>query len=377
MLFFIAGLILLTAYYFLIGFYEYAYRQIPAFLSGEETVPDEKISVIIPARNEEHNIARCIHSLLLQHYPRKLLEIIVVDDHSTDNTAAIVRQFEGAGVRLVSLSEAHLPHTAAFKKMAIQAGIDAASGSLIVTTDADCTADPGWIKTIAAYHRATGAVFIVAPVKIKPGRRVLSVFQSIDFAILQGITAAGVHTGFHRMCNGADLAYEKEAFIAVNGFEGIDHIASGDDMLLMEKIAARYPGRIAYLNSADAIVETLPAATWYEFFNQRIRWASKAGRYKDKRMIWVLLLVYILNLCMAILLAGGLFNIHWLLFFLVLAFYKCMIEWRFVKDVLQYFRLRQLMLWFPLFQPLHIIYTVLSGFLGIFGGYTWKERKYG
>jgi hypothetical protein len=121
----------------------------------------------------------------------------------------------------------------------------------------------------------------------------------------------------------------------------------------------------------------LPAATWHEFFNQRIRWASKAGRYKDKRMIWVLLLVYILNLCMATLLAGGLFNIHWLLFFLVLTFYKCMAEWRFVKDVLQYFRLRQLMLWFPLFQPIHIIYTVLSGFLGIFGGYTWKGRKYG
>lgn len=377
MLFFIAGLILLTSYYFLIGFYEYAYRQIPVFSSSDETAPSEKISVVIPARNEGHNIAHCIHSLLCQHYPRSLLEIIVVDDHSTDNTASVVRQFEGSGVKLVSLSEAGLPHTVAFKKMAIQAGIYAASGSLIVTTDADCTAGPDWIKSIAAYHRATGDVFIVAPVKIRPDRRVLSVFQSIDFAILQGITAAGVHTGFHRMCNGADLAYEREAFLAVKGFESIDHIASGDDMLLMEKIAARYPGKIGYLNSASAIVETLPAATWYEFFNQRIRWASKAGRYKDKRMIWVLLLVYLLNLCMAILLAGSLFKAYWLLFFLILFFYKCMIEWRFVKDVLLYFRLRQLMLWFPLFQPLHIIYTVLSGFWGIFGSYTWKERKYG
>ncbi len=376
MLFFIAGLILLTAYYFLIGFYEYAYRQLPAFLPDDETAHDEKISVIVPARNEEGNIAHCIHSLLRQHYPRNLLEIIVVDDHSTDNTASVVRQFKGLGVKLVSLPAAGLSHTVAFKKMAIQAGIYAASGSLIVTTDADCTAGTDWIRTIAAYHRATGAVFIVAPVKIKPGRRVLSVFQSIDFAVLQGITAAGVHTGFHRMCNGANLAYEKEAFLAVKGFEGIDHIASGDDMLLMEKIATQYPGRIAYVNSASAIVETLPAATWHEFFNQRIRWASKAGKYKDKRIIWVLLLVYILNLCMVILLAGSFFNIHLLLFFLILAFYKCMVEWRFVKDVLQYFRLRQLMPLFPLFQPLHVIYTALSGFFGIFGSYTWKERKY-
>ena len=377
MLFFIAGLVLLPAYYFLISFYEYAYRQVSAFSSGDETAPGEKISVIIPARNEERKIAHCVLSLLHQHYPSGLLEIIVVDDHSTDDTAGVVRQFERSGVKLISLPEMSSPQAVAFKKMAIQAGIQAASGSLIVTTDADCIAGPDWIQSIAAYHRATGAVFIVSPVKIKPGKRLLSVFQSIDFAILQGITAAGVHTGFHRMCNGANLAYERAAFFEVKGFEGIDHIASGDDMLLMEKIATQYPGGIAYLNSASAIVETLPAATWYEFFNQRIRWASKAGKYKDKRMIWVLLLVYLLNLSMAILLVGALFKVYWLRLFLILAFYKCMVEWRFVKEVLQYFRLRQLMLWFPLFQPLHIIYTALSGFFGIFGSYTWKGRKYG
>ncbi len=375
MLFFIAGLILLPAYFFLLGFYQYSRRRIPVFNAHEKTEPFEKISVIIPARNEENTIADCIQSLLHQNYPRDLLEIIVVDDHSTDKTAQMVKQFEGEGVKLISLNENNLPATIAFKKMAIQTGIQAASGSLIVTTDADCTAGAGWINAIAAIHTASNAAMIVAPVKIKPGKSLLSVFQSIDFAILQGITAAGVYTNFHRMCNGANLAYEKTAFQAVNGFEGIDDIASGDDMLLMEKIATQYPGRITYLNSASAIVETLPAATWKQFFNQRIRWASKAGKYKDKKMTGVLLLVYLLNFCMAALLAGSIFQISWLGFFLILVFYKCIAEWAFVKDVLQDFKLKFLLPWFPLLQPLHILYTVISGFLGIFGSYTWKDRK--
>lgn len=366
---------MMPAYYFLLGFYHYSRRRIPSFTAHIKTEPVEKISVIIPARNEENTIGNCIRSLLHQSYPKELLEIIVVDDHSTDNTAHVVRQFQGSGVRMISLAEFNLPETVAFKKKAIQAGIQAASGSLIVTTDADCTAGADWISTVAACHTTSRAVFIVAPVKIKPGKSLLSVFQSIDFAILQGITAAGVYTNFHRMCNGANLAYEKNVFMAVNGFEGIDDIASGDDMLLMEKIAAQYPGRITYLNSPSAIVETLPAATWKQFFNQRIRWASKAGKYKDKKMIVVLLMVYLLNLCMAVLLAGSIFKLYWLGFFLILVFYKCITEWAFVKDVLRYFKLQFLLPWFPLLQPLHIIYTVISGFLGIFGSYTWKERR--
>jgi len=366
----------LLAYYILLGFYQYSRKQIPVFHPPHcKTKPVEKISVIIPARNEEKTIANCIQSLLKQNYPGELLEIIVVDDHSTDNTAQIVKQFRGSGVGLISLSEFDLSNTIAFKKMAILAGIQAASGSLIITTDADCTAGTGWISTIAALHTASNAVLIVAPVKIKTNKSLLSIFQSLDFAILQGITAAGVYTNFHRMCNGANLAYEKKAFLAVKGFDDIDDIASGDDMLLMEKIAIKYPGRIAYLNSASAIVETLPAATWKQFFNQRIRWASKSGKYKDKKMFLVLLLVYLLNLCMAILLTGSFFQIQWFGFFLILAFYKCIAEWVFVRDVLKDFKLQFLLPWFPLLQPLHIYYTVISGFLGIFGSYTWKGRK--
>ena len=120
--------------------------------------------------------------------------------------------------------------------------------------------------------------------------------------MLQGITGAGIFRQKLSMSNGANFSYEKKVFDEVGGFKGIDSIASGDDMLLLHKISKMYPGRIHYLKSKDAIVKTEPMKTWREFFNQRIRWASKAAKYDDKRIFFVLLLVYLVNLCFPLLL---------------------------------------------------------------------------
>ncbi|MEO6812876.1 MAG: glycosyltransferase family 2 protein, partial [Ginsengibacter sp.] len=149
-------------------------------------------------------------------------------------------------------------------------------------------------------------------------KRLLKIFQSLDFMTLQGITGASVYKKFHSMCNGANLAYEKKVFYEVNGFEGIDEIASGDDMLLMHKIQKAYPDKILFLKSTDVIVQTQPTATMKDFMNQRIRWASKADKYTDKKITAVLLLVYLLNAWIFIL---GIFS-----FFFTKAFYLFLIS---------------------------------------------------
>src|SRR5438552_106784 len=148
---------------------------------------------------------------------------------------------------------------------------------------------------IPARNEEKNIVFIAAPVVLQNNSSVLQIFQAMDFLVLQGITAASVYKQFHSMCNGANLAYEKKAFEEVNGFESIDHIASGDDMLLMHKIRKKFPGRLNYLKSKKVIVSTQPMKTWKEFLNQRTRWASKARFYDDKRIFFVLLLVYLFN----------------------------------------------------------------------------------
>lgn len=369
-------LILFIAYFFLIRTYEKLWDKIP-FFSGAEPTTNIRITVIIPARNEEQNIEACLRSVLRQNYSKELLEIIVVDDHSEDKTADLVKQFEKEGVRLISLKEHIIQGTkiGSYKKKAIEVAIAQAKGAIIVTTDADCTAGKNWIGTIVGFYEKKQSALIVAPVRLEGGRSLLAVFQSLDFVILQGITAASVYGKLHNMCNGANLAYEKAAFNAVNGFEGIDHLASGDDMLLMEKIASKFPDRIDYLNAPEAIVTSKPAKTIKEFFNQRIRWASKTTSYKSMRIKLVLLLVLLVNLSFITLLVASAFSMLWFRFFWVVLFYKVLIEWRFVKSVLRFYSLQRLLPLFPLLQLLHALYTVFAGFAGLFTRYEWKGRK--
>jgi len=359
---------LFICYSVLIIHYWVSWRSIPEYIPAHKA--KTRISVIIPARNEETGIVSLLTSLEQQTYPRQLFEVIVIDDHSEDNTANAVRQF--TNVRLLSLQD----ETAnSYKKKAIEKGIAAATGELIVTTDADCVPPSNWLEILAAFKEQQQAAFIAAPVVINCNSSIVQLFQAMDFMILQGITGAVVHTNRLTMCNGANLAYEKMAFEQVNGFETIDHIASGDDMLLMYKIWKKYPARIHYLKSKSAIVSTQPVETWKEFFNQRIRWASKARQYGDKRILPVLILVYLFNLSFPALLVAGFWNYYYWLALPAMWLLKTFVELPFFSSVSNFFDKQWAVKWFIFFQPLHIVYTIISGLFGQFGKYEWKGRK--
>jgi glycosyltransferase involved in cell wall biosynthesis len=366
----VISVLLMLAYALLIRRYDDAFTKSRKNFSIADTEATQLVTVIIPARNESANIKACLSALMAQTYPRSLMEIIVVDDLSEDDTAEIVKNFP---VKLIRNNPK--PGTIAFKKQAIATGISQASGALILTTDADCIVANTWVSTMVNTLQSQRAYMVTGPVKMMPGNQCLSMFQSLDFAILQGITAASVGSGIHDMSSGANLAYIKSFYHEVGGFSGIDDIASGDDMLLMQKFSAQYPGSIGYAFSTDAMVNTKTEPTWKLFLQQRIRWASKATKYKDPVLFRILLLVYAVNLWVVALLVMGLWNRRAFVFGLILMIIKLMIEWRFVQNVLQFFSLLPLMRWFPIAQPLHILYTVVSGFFGQAGGYRWKGRN--
>jgi cellulose synthase/poly-beta-1,6-N-acetylglucosamine synthase-like glycosyltransferase len=380
--------LLLIAYAILIGYYRRAWTQIP-FFSADRRPRHTLISVLVPARNEAVNIARCIESLAQQSYPRHRYEVIVIDDDSTDGTGDIVRALNFPGLAVRCLPLADIPGKGggrAYKKRAIETGIAAATGELIVTTDADCLFHHDWLITLAAFYEEKGAKFIAAPVRmgvpthpdrssVLPDPGMLTIFQTLDFITLQGITGASVYKRFHSMCNGANLAYQKSAFVEVGGFRGIDAIPSGDDLLLMHKIYIRYPDQVFFLKSPAAIVSTQPETTLPRFIHQRVRWASKADRYDDKRISRVLLLVYIVNLMFVLLAVAACWNSWWLWLLVIGLVAKTAVEFPFVYPVARFFDQQALMRWFPLLQPLHILYTVVIGFMGKFGSYRWKDRK--
>lgn len=356
------------SYVLLILYYRSGWKQQKSFELSDEK-QDTMISVIIPARNEEKNIGRLLDSLKAQTYPDSHFEVIVVNDHSSDKTEEIVCTYDK--VRLISLKETGIN---SYKKKAIETGINASSGELIAVTDADCIVHPQWLSTLAAFRKKTNAIFIAAPVMLHHDSSVLQRFQALDFLVLQGITAASVYKKFHNMCNGANLAYDKKIFLEAGGFSGIDQVASGDDMLLMEKINRMYPEGTAYLFSRNAIVTSKAAGTWKEFFNQRIRWASKSTAYRDQRIFLVLLLVYLFNLSLLVLFFAGFWNlILWKGLFVILLL-KIIAEYLFIYPVSFFFNQQQLTWFFIPFQPLHIVYTIIAGLLGKFGTYSWKGR---
>jgi cellulose synthase/poly-beta-1,6-N-acetylglucosamine synthase-like glycosyltransferase len=370
--------LLMVAYAILIAYYHKAWNHLPEFILPSKQ-PATTLSIVIAARNEVENIQALLQSLHDQQYPKELYEVIIVDDHSTDDTWNLLKEAHFPDLKLIPLRLADHVDTkgviAAYKKKAIETGIGAATGTLIITSDADCRFHPNWLQTIAAFYESTGAKFIAAPVSMNTHGTLLSVFQSLDFITLQGITAASVFKRFHSMCNGANLAYERAAFYEVKGFDQIDTIASGDDMLLMHKIFRRYPNDVHYLKSPSAIVTTEPATTWKQFFHQRIRWASKANKYDDKRIFWVLLLVYLLNICYLVAAIASFWKSIWLFFLLLLFLAKLLIEFPFVNSVAIFFGQQRLMKYFSFLQPLHILYTIVAGWLGQFGHYEWKGRR--
>ncbi len=366
---------LIFCYALLIAYYRYGWMKLPTFNFTQKpaTSYSTKVSVIIPARNETANIANVIKSVLAQTYPANLLEIIVVDDHSTDDTAEIAQSFSlnHPQVKVISLGD---DNTKAYKKKAIEKGIGLSSGDLIVATDADCLHETDWIESLVQAQNENDAQFIAAPVVFTTKNNLLSMFQTLDFMTLQGITAASVFLRFHTMCNGANLAYTKQSFIDVNGFAGIDNIPTGDDMLLMHKIYKKFPTQVIYLKTKAAITSTPPTETWKGFFNQRIRWASKATHYDDKRIFGALLLVYLFNVWFLVLLVAAFFSIKFLLVLFILMAVKTIAELWFLIPVTRFFNKTKCLVWFPFLQPIHIIYTVIAGWLGKFGKYEWKGR---
>ncbi|MGJ7031277.1 glycosyltransferase [Niabella hirudinis] len=370
--------VLFSLYAVLILFYTRSWNQIPLQVTTGTPVKEGiTFSIVIPARNEAENIISLLQSIKKQTYPAPLFEVIVVDDHSDDDTALLIKRFameNGAEpfIKLIRLSGQELN---SYKKKAIETGIASAKNDWIVCTDADCTAPEGWLQSMAQAIQATDPVFIAAPVAFTETGTLVNVFQDLDFITLQGITGASVYKNIHTMCNGANLAYRRDIFAEVEGFRGIDTIASGDDMLLMHKIWKQYPQRVTYLKSEQAIIKTAAAPNWRAFFNQRIRWASKATSYNDQRIFGVLLLVYLLNASFLVLLIAGFANNDY--FFTLLACWvlKTLVEYPFIKSVARFFNKQERLRYFFLLQPLHIGYTVFAGFLGSFGRYEWKGRR--
>jgi cellulose synthase/poly-beta-1,6-N-acetylglucosamine synthase-like glycosyltransferase len=235
---------------------------------------NEFVSVIIPCKNEEGSLPLLLESLDKQDYDPAKFEVIVVNDNSCDNTTSV------AFSHLSKYDLKVISNTGSGKKQAIRSGVAEAKGELIITCDADSIAKSGWLSTIASFYQDKRAAMIIAPVMLSKGDGFAPWFQELEFISLQAVTAGTANNNNPVMCNGANLAFTKEAY-NISSTDLRNNLQSGDDVFLMHNIKKNRNLKILWLESEDARITTKASTSFISYLSQRARWISKAGSYND------------------------------------------------------------------------------------------------
>ena len=350
------------------------WNAIPSSVLNDTSAAKTKISVIIPARNEEATISKCIDAIAAQTYPSNLIEIIVIDDHSTDKTKEMAEKaLSGIKISSKIISNGQNLHG---KKSAITEAVRNALGELLIITDADCQSGIKWLSTIESEYRKSGAFMLCGPVQIKHETGFLAQFQSLELCGLSLLSGGGIQAGIPLLCNGANMAYTRKLFEDVEGFKGIDYNPTGDDILLMFKVNRKYPGKIVYLKSKDAIVTTLAQKSLKDFMSQRIRWASKGLSSKNIGNSLVSILVFGSNFLSIVaifllIIRAELFPV--LILGIVLKITADFLLLLFGSD---FFDKKKLLWIFPFAEIVTMAYISWVGIVANFASYKWKDRQY-
>ncbi len=373
-------LILFGLYFICMMILVYGFNKVPMFHS-EENLSKTRFSIVIPFRNESKNLPSLLKSIFNLKYPSTLFEVIFVNDASEDNSVEIIMKAKATSELNIRLIQNKLISKSP-KKDAITEAIKNAKYQWIVTTDADCELSENWLSSLDAYFQKLKAqqeslpVMVCGPVLYKTNNSFLENFQFLDGLSLQAVTIGSFGLQRPILCNGANLAYQKDAFKKVNGFKGNDHISSGDDIFLMKKMQKAFKGKIAFLKSRQRIVLTKPQASWKDAISQRIRWASKTSKQKNPLSIFLGVLVFLVNvLLLTIPVLLFLLPEYWMQF-VILFYLKALTDFAVIKKAGMFFNRRISLIkfqWMPLVYAVITVRIVLGSFKG---NYVWKDRNY-
>jgi cellulose synthase/poly-beta-1,6-N-acetylglucosamine synthase-like glycosyltransferase len=363
------SLVINLFYFLMIESFRQSWKRLSSFkvfLPDPEEWPT--ISVIIPFRNEKNNLAKLIASLNKLDYENDKLEFIFVDDHSEDGGADFDFSIVKFKYLLLSLKYDH------GKKAALTMGINASTAEWIATTDADCSVNPMWLKSMMRKGDDSGAVMVCGTVKIASLHSFFTQLQSIEMLTIQHIGAASLSNGTPLVNTGASLMFKRNVFLEVNGYESSMDIPSGDDTFLMIEMNSRYPGGVVADISNNAVVETLPMFRLKELFQQHVRWGQKTVKYK-KLTIKLIGLLTFLSSCLFVIQLLGVILLNWSWFYLVLTILlRSISELRFLRALERYFNVRHIFiakLAMIFVYPLFLVAVAISGF---FVSPTWKGR---
>jgi 1,2-diacylglycerol 3-beta-glucosyltransferase len=230
------------------------------------------ISVIVPSRNEEKNIGKCLESLVESDYPKNKYEILAVNDRSDDNTEQIIKTYAEKydNIKLINVNPNLESNNLKGKPRALQTGYDAAKGEYIMMTDADCIVNPNWIKTTASIMK-NHDLDLMPSFTLISGNRWFDKIQSVEWIYLHTMASAGVGNNSPLGCYGNNLSINHNTYKEIGGYPKIKFSVTED--LALEQAVFNNDGKVHYRCDKNTTVTTLPVENFSEYLKQKKRWA--------------------------------------------------------------------------------------------------------
>ncbi|MFA6541852.1 MAG: glycosyltransferase, partial [Bacteroidota bacterium] len=348
-------------------------RSIP---STGRTAPMHSVTVLIPARNEEKNIGRCLDGLLRQDMPHDRVEFIVIDDGSTDATVSIVEEFRSKDprIRLISLGNEQSTEPSrkrGRKPEAIAAGIAASNFPVIVTTDADCTAPAPWVRTLTGFLNGR-TVYVIGPVLEDQGETFFTRFRALEVLGLIGIT--GGRIGIGRPVNGlgANTAFFKEVYEQSGRFDF--SAVKSDEETMMHEVLFHNLGDVGFAPVPDATIYTFSPPSFSSYWNQRLRWSSMHGRFRNQTILVELFFLYLSLLFPLAGLVTGIWMPELLPVVISSFVIKGIIDYLMVSLSAKRFGFHIPLLVFFISELVHGMIIIAVSSVGQFLPYRWKDR---
>ena len=341
-------------------------------VGNSDVEPAPKVSILIAARNESAGIRATLDSVLAQDY-RGEWDVWVADDRSDDDTPKILAEYADKNPRLHVLTIKEIPEGVSPKKHALSLLIEACEGEILCLTDADCLVKPTWVTGIVAeFEPGIELVAGHSYIPTIPGKSsMLICMQAIETLIYRVAGTAGLAMRLPLTSTGNNLAYRKSFFKSVHGFDNVIKIQSGDDDLLMQKLAADRPWAMRYCIAESTFVTTNGKETLKELWEQRKRWASKTIYYTPK-IVFVLSMVFLFLTMQCIAAAFAPFSFNVLIATIIAFVVKCIGDLVLILRGLRIFRQEHLLKWCIPVEFIHAPFTVLAVLFGLFGRFKWK-----
>ena len=356
------------------------YHKVPLFqfFKSETKSSQTKFSVIIPFRNEAENLPALLNSIINLNYPISSFELLFVDDDSEDKSVRVIEDFfktnQNLKIDFQTLNNNRISKSP--KKDAITTAIISSKHSWIITTDADCILPLNWLRTFDLFIQKNSPNMVVGPVCYISENSCVNSYQQFDNFSLQATTIGAFGLQNPLLSNGANLAYKKEVFIQVNGFSGNDHVASGDDIFLLEKFIKKDLAKVQFVKSLEVLVKTKAETSWRDIIEQRIRWASKTSKQKNRASIGLGVLVFITNLMIILLFILSFIQPFYFFHFVIIFALKLIIDGFIMNRHTRSFSLKFNGWSFYLCEIIYPFITIIVVLGSLFGTYTWKNRTF-